>query len=226
MEYNTFEDRGKGDLKPPGYQKIRCCIIYDVKNDGRHKARFVAGGHLTKEPVESVYSGVVSLRSFRLVLLLAELNGLEIMVGDVGNAYLEAETKEKVYSIAGPEFEPFGLVGHTLIIKRALYGLRSGGKSWHSRFSDTMRDEGFPPCKANPDVWMRRNGDVWEYVCVYVDDLCCTMLNPKEFLDKLQDLNQGHGYKLKGVGPIEFHLGCDFGRDPDGTLWYAPKKYI
>ena len=35
-----------------------------------------------------------------------------------------------------------------------------------------------------------------------------------------------HKFKLKGTGPISFHLGCDFGRDEDGTLYYAPKKYI
>jgi hypothetical protein len=37
-------------------------MIYDVKHDGRCKARLVAGGHLTDPNTESVvYSGVVSL---------------------------------------------------------------------------------------------------------------------------------------------------------------------
>ena len=75
-------------------------MVYDVKHDGRHKFRLVAGGHLTDTPIESVYSGVVSLRSLRLVIFLAELNGLEVWGADIGNAYLEAKTKEKVYIIA------------------------------------------------------------------------------------------------------------------------------
>ena len=70
-------------------------MIYAVKHDGRHKARFVAGGHLTSEPENSVYSSVVSIRSLRIVLLAAELNQLELMGADVGNAYLEALTNEK-----------------------------------------------------------------------------------------------------------------------------------
>jgi hypothetical protein len=53
-------------------------LVFDVKHDGCHKARLVAGGHLTDPPLDSVYSGVVSLRGFRLVLFLAELNGLEM----------------------------------------------------------------------------------------------------------------------------------------------------
>ena len=45
-------------------------------HDGRYKSRVVAGGHLTKTPAESIYSGVVSLRGVRLVVFLAELNDL------------------------------------------------------------------------------------------------------------------------------------------------------
>jgi hypothetical protein len=49
---------------PTGFKKIRVHIVYDVKHDGRHKARLVADGHLTGIPLDSVYSGVVSLRGF------------------------------------------------------------------------------------------------------------------------------------------------------------------
>ena len=71
-------------------------MIYDVKHDGRYKARLVTGGHLTEVNIDSVYSGVVSLRGIRLIVFLAELNKLVLWGEDVGNAYLEAKTKEKV----------------------------------------------------------------------------------------------------------------------------------
>ena len=35
-----------------------------------------------------------------------------------------------------------------------------------------------------------------------------------------------HGYKLKGDGDLKYHLGCDFERDPDGTFFYGPIKYV
>ena len=35
-----------------------------------------------------------------------------------------------------------------------------------------------------------------------------------------------HHFKLKGTGPISFHLGCDFYQEADGTLCFAPRKYI
>ena len=51
------------------------------------KARLVAGGHLTPDPIESIYSGVVSIRSLRLVIFLAKLNKLVVWGADIGNAY-------------------------------------------------------------------------------------------------------------------------------------------
>ena len=79
--------------------RISFHFVYAVKHDGRFKARLVADRHLTKEPVESIYSGVVSLRSLRMVVFLAQLNDLEIWGADVGNAYLEAYTDESYASL-------------------------------------------------------------------------------------------------------------------------------
>ena len=74
---------------PPNHKKIRVNLIFAVKHDGRRKARLVADGSLTPEPVENIYSGVVSLRHLRLVIFLGELNNLELWGADIGNAYLE-----------------------------------------------------------------------------------------------------------------------------------------
>jgi len=67
-EYETFSYKGKAIYNngtmansPVGYKKIRVHLIFDIKHDGRHKARLVADGYLMEIPVESVYSGVVSI---------------------------------------------------------------------------------------------------------------------------------------------------------------------
>lgn len=220
-DYDTFTDYGKGGKPPDGYKKIRVHFVYAVKHDGRHKARLVAGGHLTDTPVDSVYSSVVSLRGLRLIVFLSELNDLELWSTDVGNAYLEAKTKEKVYIVAGPEFGE--REGHTLVIHKALYGLRSSGLRFREKLADSLRDMGFVPSKAEDDIWMRQNGAVWEYIATYVDDLCIAAKNPQAIVDFLE---KDCKYKLKGTGPIKFHLGCDFFRDEDGVLCFAPKRYI
>ena len=120
-EYDTFKDLGKDGRPPSGYKKFHVHLVFNVKHDTRHKAHLVADGHLTDIPVDSVYSSIVSLCGLRMLLFLAKLNQLDTWAMDIGNAYLEAETKEKVYIIAGAEFSEHE--GHTLIIFKALYGL-------------------------------------------------------------------------------------------------------
>ena len=220
-DYKTFIDLGKDGMAPVGSKKISVHLIFDIKHDGRHKARLVADGHRTDVPLTSVYSGVVSLRGLRMVTFLAELNNLELWATDIGNAYLEAYTLEKVHIIAGPEFGE--REGHTMVISKALYGLRSSGLRWHEKLAIILKKLNFFPCKAEPDIWMRKNHDVYEYIAVYVDDLAICARNPKEITDALEFT---YKFKLKGTGEIKYHLGCDFFRDELGVLCFSPKKYI
>jgi hypothetical protein len=108
---------------------------------------------------------------------MAELNNLYFWATDIGNAYLEALTAEKLYIISGPEFGE--LEGHALAISKALYGLPSSGARWHDRFADCMSVLGFFLCKTEPDVWMQKLENTYEYIAVYVDDLAIEMKKPK-----------------------------------------------
>ena len=106
-----------------------------------------------------------------------------------------------------------------MIIKKALYGLRYSGIRWWEQFSDVLEEMGFFPSKAEKDIWMRDKGDHYEYIVVYVDDLGIASKDPKGIVDQLQDK---YKFVLKVTGPIKFHLGCDYFRDSDGTLCFAP----
>ncbi len=129
-------------------------MFFDIKCDLTRKARFVAGGHWTDTPTQLTYSSVVTRESVRIGFLLAALNGLDILAADIGNAYLQAPTREKVHTTASPEFGPSN-VGRTVIVVRAMYGLKSSGAAWHTKFSETLRSMDFKPSYADPDVWLR-----------------------------------------------------------------------
>ena len=163
----------------PNHQKIRVNLIFAVKYNGR---RLVADGSLTPEPAENIYSGVVSLGHLRLVIFLGELNNLELWGADIGNAYLETYTHEKLFIIGGAEFEE--LEDFILTFNMALYGLKSSGKRWAEKFYDIIKDMGFMPSKVDPCVWMRENKNLkcYEYLVIYVDDLCIAAQDPGKSL--------------------------------------------
>jgi Reverse transcriptase (RNA-dependent DNA polymerase) len=109
-----------------------------------------------------------------LGLLIAPMNDLEIVAADVGNANLNADCQEKIWFIAGPEFGT--KKGKVLIIRKALYGLKSSGAAWRALFSSTLHELGYTPSKGNPDVYLhpavKANGTQYcEMLLVCVDDI-------------------------------------------------------
>ena len=95
-------------------------FVFDIKFDLRRRARLVAGGHKTDPPKEDTYSGVVGNESVMIGFVLGDLNELICCAGNIGSAYLNCITREKVYIIAGPEFGP-ELEGKILIIFKTIW---------------------------------------------------------------------------------------------------------
>jgi Reverse transcriptase (RNA-dependent DNA polymerase) len=213
---SAFRILNENEKVPVGYQFIKCHMIFDVKMDFTRKARFVAGGHMTETPASLTYSSVVSRESVRIAFLLAALNDLEVLSADIGNAYLNADCREKVYLTAGPEFGSHA--GKNVLIVRALYGLKSSGAAWRAHLAQSMIDIGFKPCVADPDVWMRaaakNNGDkYYEYVLIYVDDILACSTNPQKIMETLSGVyrfKEDPKTKAK-YGPPDRYLGANIG---------------
>ena len=90
----------------PGRTYLECYLIFDVKMDFTRKARFVANGSKTPDLLYSTYAGVVSRETVRIAFTYAALHDLDVMAGDIQNAYLTAPISEKYWTICGPEFGP------------------------------------------------------------------------------------------------------------------------
>ena len=212
-------------LKKKGFTKINCHIIFDIKMGENfcRKACLVAGGHMTQAPTSITYSSVVSRDSVRIALLIAALNDLNVKACDIQNAYLTAPCREKICITAGPEFG--SEAGKTMIVVRALYGLKSSGAAFRAFLADKLYDIGFKPSLADPDVWMRpaikSNGfRYWELILCYVDDLLCIHEDPTIALNQIQE-----DFKFKD-GKIEepdTYLGGDLSKiaNTDGKLCWS-----
>ena len=60
---------------------------------------------------------------------------------------------------------------------------------------------------------VKRMKDKYEYIAIYVDDLLIASEEPQKII---QDLKEKFKLEIKG-GPLEYHLGCDYKLDKDGT---------
>ena len=82
----------------------------------------------------------------------------------------------------------------------------------------------FEPCKMEHYIWSFPYGENnYEHLSVCVDYLLIANKGLKSTIDILTNKSS---FKLKGTGPISYHLGCDFSRDDGGTLHFAPKNHV
>jgi len=85
-----------------GHTHIKCHLIFAVKHGLlERKAHYVARGHMTAHSASVTYASVVSRESVHIAFVFAAFNGLEMEAADVGNAYLNAPTIEKIVITCG-----------------------------------------------------------------------------------------------------------------------------
>ena len=127
QEFNALVMHGCFDFKTPNYkpptdyQYARLHFVYDIKSDLRYKARLVCNGNQVDPRGLSTRATVVKTISVRLLDLIASAQGLKVLCGDIGNAFIQATTNEKIYTRLGHEF---GNKRYCIaLIVKALYGL-------------------------------------------------------------------------------------------------------
>ena len=101
----AFKVLPNGKSVPIGNSFVQCHMVFDIKTkDFRHKARLVAGGHMTKAPATITCASVASREKVRIALMIATLNDLEVKSDDILNAYILAPVIGKVWTNLGSEF--------------------------------------------------------------------------------------------------------------------------
>ena len=148
---------------------------------------------------------------------------MALLACDIKNAYLTAKCRENIYIIAGEEFS--SEAGSIMIVKMALYVLKSSGVVFGDKLGQVLYDMNYRPSRADPDVWMRPDikGDGFkysEYVLCYIDDVLCILYVPLKKIEVTKDLFQLKGDKAE---PPEMYLGAVLQRDTnnDGTEFWA-----
>ena len=72
-------------------------MVFDIiMEDFRYKASLVVGSPMTKALTTIIHACKVSRETFRIALMIATLNDLEIELKSIFNAYVQALAMEKV----------------------------------------------------------------------------------------------------------------------------------
>ena len=149
-------------------------------------------------------------------------SALKALCGDVVNAFVTAEAREKVYCIAGLEFGK-GRVGQVVIVRKALYGLSSSAACFHAHFADVLRSFGFRATRFDQDVWIKPSacGKFYDYICTHDDYFCIFAKDPQPIMDQIKSI-----FTVKSEGPPDYYLGNDYCKDRKGGWNIGCRTYI
>eukprot|EP00957_Ditylum_brightwellii_P065119 4939469-Ditylum_brightwellii.AAC.1 len=188
-----------------GWQYAPMQMIFDVKHDLRRNAHFVVGGHVIDSTGHVTYSSTIKDLSVRLMLLIAVKHDLGFMAGGIGNAFCTAPCTEKIWSMKGDQFG--NKKGSIVVLKRALYRLKTASASFHQFLGDFLREIGFVPLMADQDLGLQKLEEHagYDYIATHIDNIIIVAKNPSKCMTRIE-----HHFQVRDVTDSpSYYLGND-----------------
>ncbi|GAA5919125.1 hypothetical protein JCM5296_003862 [Sporobolomyces johnsonii] len=182
VELSAFDATGtwERDLVelPAGRKSIAVKWVLLIKRDteGRvikYKARLVARGDMQVDGIDydETHSSTVRLTTVRLVFaLLSAHPHWRWAQFDISNAYLLGHLTNEIYIRQPPGFIDPDRPKVVRRLKKALYGLRQGGREWQKVLRGALEGMGFKCVESDHGLYVRRRGDRVLIVPTHVDD--------------------------------------------------------
>jgi hypothetical protein len=198
---------------PAGKQALPTHFVFEVKRDGRYKARLVAGGHRQQHGLdfEETYAPVCSYRTMRMILATAAHEDLEMRQFDIRTAFLNGELEEEVYVRPPRGAEYLARNGRALRLWRALYGLRQASRAWSKRLEAALTERGFTQSDADPSLWILHGDSGAVFAMFYVDDGLVAARTAAE-ADALVEMVASM-FAIRALGEPQDFLGIRITRD-------------
>ncbi|UYV81386.1 hypothetical protein LAZ67_20001014 [Cordylochernes scorpioides] len=213
---------------PPGQKPIDCKWVLKTKLNSkgeitRYKARLVAKGFAQKKGIdyEETFSPVARHDTIRTLLAIAANEDLKLVQFDIKTAFLYGDLQDQIY-IKQPE----GFNNGTDLVwklKKSLYGLKQSPRCWNQKIVNFMKERCLKESTADPCLFFRKTNDHLLIIAIYVDDGIIAGTNEqeiKEFLDELM-----FSFKITSE-PLNYFLGIEIERQPDGSIFINQKAYI
>ena len=153
------------------------------------------------------YSPVVDATAFRYLISLKANEGLNLHMMDVFTTYLYGSLDSDIYMKLpkGFDFTDANSSGsrddYSIKLNKSLYGLKQSGHMWYNCLIEYLLKEGYKNDSICPCIFMKRCGNEFAIIVVYVDDI--NIIGTSEELSKVIDcLKKEFGMKDLGKTKI------------------------
>ena len=197
---------------PPGRTAIGSRMVFNKKQDAKRcvrefKARLVAQGFGQKPGVDFSHDGtfapVMRFETLRTALALSAVNGWKLRQLDVKGAYLNGYLDEEIYMRQPPGFEDG--TGRVCRLRRSLYGLKQAGNIWNRELDTALVDLGFKRLKSDNCCYMREQGDDFDMLLIWVDDILS--ISTLDARNDAVERDLASKFEIKTIGEPSMLLG-------------------
>ena len=175
---------------PSGRKTIKNRWVFDLKSDGRKRARLVAKGFTQVEGIDytEIFSPVVRFESVRIMLALAALENWFITAIDVKTAFLYGKLDEEIYMEQPEGFKIQGKEQKVFRLLRAIYGLKQASNAWYKELVESAKTLGFKRLSTDTGIFIHRaTNDEFVIMIAYVDDVLFVGPNRKLVIAKKEE---------------------------------------
>ena len=200
--------------------------VIEIKRNGIFRARLVAKGftQVGGSDFDQIFSPMVNDITFRLMLVIKIVFGLDSCLFDVETAFLLGDLEGiEIYMRL-----PKGMEGDPredcVKLCKTIYGLTQSSRAFFKLWANTMESLGFKQSPADPCLFSRGMGDKLLILCIYVDDGYILGKKPeiKQFFKELR----ATGIKITTEESTDDYLSCEVKFNKDGTKAWLGQPHL
>ena len=172
---------------------------------------------------DGTFAPVMRFETLRTLLAFAASKKWDIKQLDVKGAYLHGLLKESIFMDQPQGFNNGS--GQVCRLIQALYGLRQAGNVWNREFNAAMKEIGFTQIKADPCCYLRHQGEEFDILLVWVDDIISIASSTTRNDAVEQDLSGK--FEIKALGQPKMLLGMGIYQNPeDNSIKLFQTAYV
>jgi hypothetical protein len=184
--------------------------IYTVKENeqgliDRYKARYVINGNKQKDGIDydEIYAPVAKQTSIRLLLALSVFEGMHLHQLDVKTAFLYSDLNENIY--VRPPDGYSNESREVWRLKKSVYGLKQASRQWNIKLNEFLIKIGFKSLITDHCIYLRRKGDKFSILSIWVDDIIIAAKTSTEIQD-IKDSFKSK-FEVKDLGELKYCIG-------------------
>src|SRR6056300_736434 len=193
---------------PEGRRCVKHKWVFNIKRDGRHRARLVACGYSQIPGVDYTdnYAPVVNDVTYRIMMVCMLIFHLKGVLVDVETAFLHGELEGNDIYMECPK----GMVhmeDECLQLMKTIYGLVQSARQFYKKLKVKLLKLGFEEGIVDPCLMVRKNKLGIVMIAIYVDD--CLMIGKQEAIDDAIAGLEKSRFKLKIENELTDYLSCN-----------------